>query len=160
MGEAGGEHGQRLVGMTAAQCPVRQRGGGKFGAFGMVRQIDADADGQPAGAARSSRMPASFLPSASTSLGHLTVMARLRREMRRHVGRRQRGGKGQLRRLRLRRVGPQQQGGGEIAAAGCPRRGRGGRGPRSGARRVIQSGPASPASARRRASSLVESSSA
>ncbi len=40
-----------------------------------------------------------------------------------------------------------------------PRRGRGGRGPRSGGRRRIQSGPVSPAAARRSASALVESSS-
>ncbi len=44
--------------------------------LGMAGQIDADADGEPVRLrAASSNIPASLLPSASTSLGHLTAIA-------------------------------------------------------------------------------------
>ena len=64
------------------------------------------------------------------------------REMRRHVGRRQRGGKRQLRPFGLRRSGVSSKRGGKIAVSRCPRRGPGGRGPRVWRAALIQSGPA------------------
>ena len=139
----------------------RQRGGGKFGAFGMRRQIDADADGEPAPSPSgppSSRMPASLLPSASTSLGHFTVIAasarnappsrppraRRRRTVAPHSAS---AASGRSSRVAARLPVARLPGPAAPAAA------------RGLARGADPERPRSPASARRRASSLVESSS-
>ena len=87
---------------------------------GEAGQIDADADGQPARTRLSSSMPASFLPSASTSLGHLTVIAGVGREMRPPCPPLPARRRKTVEPMRGRRIGTQQQGGGEIAGAGVP----------------------------------------
>ena len=135
---------------------------GRSASIGRARQVDAEADREPQAArGAAARIPPGCPrpcgPSISTSLGHLSVTSDGGTIGVGEVGDRQRGDEGDLGRLGRRRVGGEEQGGGEVALAGRP-------GPAAAAAAgglapaVIQTGPRSPASARRRASALVESS--
>src|SRR6185312_16284727 len=82
-------------------------------------EIDADADGQPAGPTLQ-QQAGQLLALSQHVIGPFNRDAGGGGEVRRHLGRRQRGSEGQLPGDALRRGGPQQQGRRQIARPGIP----------------------------------------